>query len=98
MTNRSELMDAQNGTIVALESLYSHAEIGAQLSIPHQTISHFEACTQEGDSSQNLPWLGRLRKLSDTLVHYIVESNTYVLFKELRNLSNTEVSAQTIRY
>jgi len=85
MTNESELTDVQKGAILALEPLYSHAKIGAQLDIPHTTITSFVNRTRERESIENLPRPGRPRKLSDADVRYLVhnaESEAHVLFKE----------------
>jgi transposase len=99
MTKESELTDAQKGAILALESLYSHAKIGAKLNIPRTTITSFLSRTRERGSIENLSRPGRPRRLSDTDVRYLVrnaESETRVPFKELKNLTNMEVSEQTM--
>jgi len=100
MTKERELTDVQKGAILALEPLYSHAEIGAQLDIPRTTITSFVNRTRERESIENLPRPGRPRKLSDADVRYLVrnaESEARVPFKELQNLTNIDASIQTMR-
>ena len=41
MPKEHELTDFQKGEILALKPHFSHAEIGLQLHIPHQTITDF---------------------------------------------------------
>ena len=70
------------------------------MNIPHTTITSFINRARERESIENLPRPGRPQKLSDTTVRYLkhnAESNTHVPFKELRNLTNIDVSIQTIR-
>jgi transposase len=101
MTKGKELTDVQKGAILALIPLYSHAEIGAQLGIYPDTINKFVRCTREHDSIENLPRSGRPRILSDATIRHLVrnaESETHVLFKELKNLLNTDASVQTMRH
>jgi hypothetical protein len=100
MTKESELTDVQKGEILALEPLYSHAQIGSQLNIPRTTITSFINRTRERKSVENLPRPGRPRKLSDAAIRYLVrnaESETRVPFKELQNLTNIDASIQTMR-
>jgi len=95
MTKESELMDVQKGEILALEHLYSHAQIGTQLNIPHTTITSFINRTRERESIENLPRPSRPRKLSDVAVRYLVrnaESETRVPFKELQNQTKIDAS------
>ena len=100
MTKERELTDAQKGAILALEPVYSHAQIGAQLNIPRTTITSFINRTRGRGSIKNLPRPGRPRILSDADVRYLVrnaESETRVPFKELQNLVNIDASVQTMR-
>ena len=100
MSQRHELTDAQKAQILALEPHFSHAEIGTQLSIPRSTITSFLECTQTRQSIENLPRPGRPRKTSTTTDRYIVrtaETKTRVPFKELRNITNVDVSIRTLR-
>ena len=100
MTKESELTDVQKGAILALEPLYSHAQIEAQLNIPRTTITSFINRARGRESIENLPRPGRPRKLSDADVRYLVrnaESETRVPFKELQNLANIDASVQTMR-
>ena len=100
MTKESELTDVQKGVILALEPLYSHAKIGAELNIPRTTITSFIDRTRKRESIENLPRLRRLQKLSNADVRYLVhnaESETRLPFKELQNLTNLDVSVQTIK-
>jgi len=90
----------KKSAILSLVPLYSHAKVGAQLGIPHRTVSNLVHRAQERESLENIPRPGRPRKLSDAAVCYLVrhaESETRIPFKELRNLSNIEVNEQTIR-
>src|SRR5436190_16936464 len=100
MRKESELTDVQKGAILALEPLYSHAQIEAQLNIPRTTITNFINRARGRESIENLPRPGRPRKLSDADVRYLVrnaESETRVPFKELQNLANIDASVQTMR-
>ena len=100
MMKEHELTDIQKGAILALVPFYSHAEIGTQLNIPRTTITSFISRTRDRNSITNLPRPGRPRKLSDSAIRYLVrnaESETHVPMKELKNLSNIDVSLQTMR-
>src|SRR5439155_11581079 len=100
MTKGSEVTDVQKGEILALDPLYSHARIEAQLNIPRTTITSFINRARGRESIENLPRPGRPRKLSDADVRYLVrnaESETRVPFKELQNLANIDASVQTMR-
>ena len=100
MTQRHELTDVQKGAILALRTLYSYAEIEAQLDIPHSTTFCFVKRAQKLESIDNIPRPGSPRKLSNTTIRYLVhnaESKTRLTFKELRNLSNIDASIQTMR-
>jgi transposase len=100
MTKGSELTNVQKGAILALEPLYSHAKIGAELNIPRRTITSFIDRTRERESIENLPRPGRPRKLSDADIRYLVrnaESETRVPLKELQNMTNIDASIQTMR-
>ena len=100
MTKGSELTNAQKQQILALEPHYSHADIGIQLNIPRATITAFLLRTRKRQSIENLPHPGRPRKTSTTTDRYVVrtaETQTRVPFKELRNITNVDVSIRTLR-
>jgi transposase len=100
MPKGSELTDAEKGEIIALEPYLSHAKIGAQLDRPRTTISDFLQRAHNRESIANRPRPGRPRKLSDADNRLLIrnaESETRVPFKELRNMTNLDVSEQTIR-
>jgi len=99
MSQRHGLTDAQKQQILALEPHYLHADIGVQLNIPRSTITSFLKRTQTRQSTKNLPRPGRPRKTSATVDRYIVrtaETQTRLPFKELKNVTNVDVSIRTL--
>jgi transposase len=99
MSQRHELTDAQKQQILALKPYYSHADIGVELNIPRSTITSFLERTRTRQSTKNLPRPGRPRKTSTVDVRYIVrtaETQTRVPFKELRNITNVNISTRTL--
>ena len=100
MTQRSELTDAQKGTILALIPFLTHAEIAAQLDIPCLTVTNFILRAQQRNFIKNLTRPGRPRKLFNTAIRYRVhtaEANSHVSLKELANLTNIKASIRTTR-
>ena len=100
MTKQSELTDVEKGAILALKLYFSYSKIGAKLGRARTTIADFFQRYQKRNSIDNLPRPGRPRILSDASNRLLVrnaESETRVPFKDLKNVTNIDVSEQTIR-
>ena len=95
MSQWHELIDIQKQQILALEPHYSYANIGVQLNISCSTITSFLRYTRIQYSIKNLPRPERLLKTSATVDCYIIciaKIQTQILFKELRNIINVNIS------
>ena len=100
MPKEHELTDFQKAEIVALESQFSHAEIGAQLNIHPSTVTKFLQRFKSHESIENLPRSGRPRKTSETRDRWIArnaESQTHVPLKVLKDILNIDINQRTIR-
>ena len=100
MSSRHELSDYQKGQIEGRASVMSHGEIGEELTIPRRTISSFLQRLRNRKTKDNLLHSGRPRKTSKSDDRYLVhaaEGDTDQTLKELRNVTNTDISIQTIR-
>jgi transposase len=100
MSSRHELSDYQKGQIEGRASVMSHEEIGEELEIPRRTISSFLQRLRNRKTKENLLRSGRPRKTSKSDDRYLVhtaEADTDQTLKELRNVTNTDISIQTIR-
>ena len=95
MSHRHELNDFQKGQIIALEPYLSHAEISRELAIPRQTIVDFIGRSKSRESIDNLPRSGRPRKTSEATDRWLIreaESESHLPFKELKNITNIDVT------
>ena len=95
-----ELTEYQKGQIEGREGKMSHTEIGRELNIPRRTVSSFLQRLHRRQNQENLPRVGRPRKTSksdDRYLAYAAEANTDSTLKELHNITNIDISTQTIR-
>jgi len=100
MAKRHELTDFQKGEIIALASHFSRSNISRQLWVPRQTVSSFLTRYNKRGSIENIQHCGRPRKTSsadDQHIVNIAESHSRVPLTEIKDLTNLDISKQTIR-
>lgn len=100
MAKQHELTDFQKGEIIALASHFSRSDISRQLRVPRQTISSFLTRYNKHGSTENIQRHGRPRKTSSVNDRHIVniaESHSRIPLTEIKDLTNLDISEQTIR-
>jgi len=100
MLRRHELTDYEKGQIEGRKSMMSHAKIRSEFRRPRRTVSSFLQRLHDREDKENFSRPGCPRKTTESSDRYLVhvaESDTDQLLKELRNITNLDISIQTIR-
>ena len=99
MSRRHELTDYEKGQIEGHSGMMSNAKIGYELDRLRRTVSSFLQRFYERQNKENLPRPGCPWKTTESDNRYLVhvaESDTEQPLKELRDVTNLDISTQTI--